>query len=120
MGIEYIAVIAEDDYKPAVMSDCGQRRQSMLEPVAGGALGGRDLAFSHQGGDFAPQTNGVRIAAHGGEVEPFVRRYVVGRQLDTGRKHHTEPEEHVLRSFTDAAVLDRSKFLSSHDGLPDR
>ena len=39
-----------------------------------------DLALAHQLGDLAAQPHRIPVAAHGGEIEPFVRRHVVGRR----------------------------------------
>src|SRR5580658_324615 len=53
------------------------RRRSLLEPMPRGALRHGDFGFAHLDGDFPAQPRGIRIAAHGGEIEPLMRRHII-------------------------------------------
>ena len=91
-----------------------------LEPVARGALRLPDLAVRHFGGDLAPHARRLRMAPHGREIEPLVRRYEIGRNRAAGRVHHAE----LVEGFS--ARIDRSKrravdvgeIVTGHDGSP--
>jgi hypothetical protein len=95
-------------------------RATVLEPIARGALRGDDFALRHLVGDFPPQPNGVAIALHGREIEPFVRGDEIDRHFAAKRVHHAKFEQHVAcgRSFTERRRRAVENLKTCHPKIP--
>ena len=93
------------------------------EEGARGALGLGDLSRRHRRGDFLAQADRVRIALHGGEVEPFMCHDEVGRNRAADRVHHPKLEnkliENAMTIFYDLREIDGLKKKPSTSELID-
>ena len=93
---------------------------SVTDPVARGALSGRNLGIRHFSRDFAPEPHRVLVALHGRKIEPFMRGDLINRDIAPARILDAKLEVGigVGALLTERTMVAIANLETGHNGLP--
>src|SRR5262249_24117581 len=88
------------------------------DPLACGALRRRDLRRGHFGGDLPAQPDGILVAAHRCELEPFVRGDEIDPNRSAARAGAAELEESAAGVLARPVPVPENAWITLHVDLP--